>query len=48
MDIFLVVTSKFDYFYGLFTKLNHFYLCFVMKFNLIHTTTTIKNEGQGT
>ena len=40
--------SKFDYFYGLFTKINYCYLCYVMKFTILHTTTTIKHAGQGT
>ena len=50
MDIFWV-TSKFvnfDYFYGLLSKINYCYLCSVMKFTLIHSTTIIKHDGQGT
>ena len=47
MDIFWG-HAKFDYFYGLFTTINYCYLCNVMKFTLIHTTTTIKHDGQGT
>ena len=40
---FLGVTSKFDYVFGLFTKINYCYLCYVMKY----TSTTIKYDGQG-
>ena len=47
MDIFFWITSKFDNFYGLSTKVNYCYLCSVMKFTLIHTTATIIHDGQG-
>ena len=47
VDISFGVTSKIDYFYGLFTKISYPYLSSVMKFNLMHTTTTIKHDGQG-
>ena len=31
-----------------FTEINYCYFCSVMKFTLIHTTTAIKHDGQGT
>ena len=48
MDIFWGSLLNLIIFMGLFTKINYCDLCSVMKFTLIHTTTTIKHDGQGT